>query len=179
MNIELLFEAQERYESKIKERFHQDKDKNFLFNLKLALLVELGEFANNWRGFKFWSADKKPKTKGIKEENGVKVEYDPLLEEFVDCLHFILSLSINSGNKEYVLRILKNTRFEKDESEDLVINFIRLYNVAVDGIDIHNLVKMFKLLMNIGLRLGYSLDDIEKAYYKKNKDNVNRQLNGY
>ena len=48
----------------------------------LALLVELGEFANTTRTFKFWS------NKGMEEKAVV-------LDEFADGLHFLLSLGID------------------------------------------------------------------------------------
>ena len=50
----------------------------------VALLVELGEFANTTRCFKFWS------NKGMEEKAVV-------LDEFADGLHFLLSLGIDKG----------------------------------------------------------------------------------
>ena len=50
----------------------------------LALLVELGEFANTTRTFKFWS-NKGPEAKEV------------MLDEFADGLHFLLSLGIDRG----------------------------------------------------------------------------------
>ena len=50
----------------------------------LALLVELGEFANTTRTFKFWS-NKGPEGKEV------------MLDEFADGLHFLLSLGIDKG----------------------------------------------------------------------------------
>ncbi len=50
----------------------------------LALLVELGELANETRCFKFWSK-KAPS------------EQEVILEEYVDGIHFILSLGIEIG----------------------------------------------------------------------------------
>ena len=47
----------------------------------LALLVELAELANETRCFKFWS------TKGPSER-------EVILEEYVDSIHFLLSLGI-------------------------------------------------------------------------------------
>ena len=50
----------------------------------LALLVEIGELANETRSFKFWS---------VKPASEKKI----ILEEFVDGIHFILSLGIECG----------------------------------------------------------------------------------
>lgn len=86
----------------------------------LALNVEIGECANEWRSFKVWSNDREPRTLMFKCENckalslkesdycghcislGVyaeTVEVKPLLEEAVDCLHFALSIGNDVGFK--------------------------------------------------------------------------------
>ena len=56
----------------------------------LALLVEIGEFANATRCFKYWS-------------NKPSEAQDIVLDEYVDGLHFFLSLGIDIGvkKKEY------------------------------------------------------------------------------
>jgi dimeric dUTPase (all-alpha-NTP-PPase superfamily) len=60
--------------------------------------VELGECANEWRGFKFWSVNQLPHTSAVRtpcmmEED--KEYYNPLLEEYVDGLHFVLELGLD------------------------------------------------------------------------------------
>ncbi len=50
----------------------------------LALLVEIGELANETRCFKYWS-------------NKPASEREVILEEYVDGLHFILSIGIDLG----------------------------------------------------------------------------------
>ena len=54
----------------------------------LALLVELGEFANETRCFKYWS-EKPPSPK------------ERILDEYADALHFFLSLGVMLGAEEY------------------------------------------------------------------------------
>lgn len=55
-------------------------DKSFLIERLLALQVEVSEFANKTRCFKYWSKKKaEPK--------------EELLDEFVDILHFWLSVA--------------------------------------------------------------------------------------
>src|SRR5690625_4329698 len=126
MNLSKLFETQKELDERIvKEKGLEGED--LLDKKILALQVELGELANEWRGFKFWSEDQVPRTEhicelcdGAKEISAttdtgsvgetyevydtyeVDVEcplcegYDndenPLLEEYVDCLHFIISI---------------------------------------------------------------------------------------
>jgi len=82
MNVEKLYSMQYALDTHIEEKHGLKED---LFNRKmLALLVELGELANETRCFKFWSL-KAASEKAV------------ILEEFVDGVHFILSLGLESG----------------------------------------------------------------------------------
>lgn len=66
----------------------------------LALQVELAECANEWRGFKKWSKDQKPRIEVLTNNPDKTDKNKPwlirnlLLEEYVDCLHFILSIGL-------------------------------------------------------------------------------------
>jgi dimeric dUTPase (all-alpha-NTP-PPase superfamily) len=60
---------------------HQTTYASTVNEIKLALIVELGELANEVRSFKFWSY-KNPSNKEV------------ILEEYVDGLHFIISFVI-------------------------------------------------------------------------------------
>src|SRR5699024_7096575 len=116
MDLNKLFKIQAKLDDRIvKEHGLEGQD---LLNKKiLALQVELGELAQNWRGFKFWKVNPKPITKlehmcpacgatGIITDEpepeeccecdgtGKLGESNPLLEEYVDCLHFILSIGL-------------------------------------------------------------------------------------
>src|SRR5690606_40144391 len=95
MNLSKLFEMQRKLDEKILERFPHLRNEDLLPKKILALQVELGELCNCWRGFKFWSHDQKPRT--VKRIENRKHRQNPLLEEYVDCLHFILSIAIELG----------------------------------------------------------------------------------
>src|SRR5699024_6976154 len=58
--------------------------KNLFEEKILALFVEIAELANETRCFKFWS-------------NKPKNEDDVILAEYVDGLHFIMSLGLDCG----------------------------------------------------------------------------------
>src|SRR5699024_7652437 len=80
MNWKLLFEKQVELDAYITN--NHDLSGSDLFEKKiLALFVELGELANETRCFKFWS---------MKERNSNSV----ILEEYVDNIHFLLSLGL-------------------------------------------------------------------------------------
>ncbi len=61
MNLTKLFELQSKLDEHIiKEKGLEGAD---LLSKKIrALQVELGQLAQNWRGFKFWSEKQEPRT---------------------------------------------------------------------------------------------------------------------
>ena len=62
MNLTKLYEMQKLLDQRIVEQ-HGLEGQDLLPQKILALQVELGECANEWRGFKFWSKDRKPRNK--------------------------------------------------------------------------------------------------------------------
>ena len=82
MDLQKLFTMQEALDHYIQTNKQVTED---VFTKKgLALLVELAELANETRCFKFWS------------EKGPS-EREVILEEYVDSIHFLLSLGIEKG----------------------------------------------------------------------------------
>src|SRR5699024_5876901 len=77
-----LFNMQAKLDQYIAENHNLTKKDNLVSKRYLALLVELGELANETRCFKFWS------TKAPSHN-------DVILEEYVDGVHFILSLVLD------------------------------------------------------------------------------------
>lgn len=194
----------------------------------LALQVELGECANEWRGFKKWSKNQQPQTvilttEGATNQNAVEYKCgddecgftfeandgrlkdlwgdisedcpicingqlyalrlkNPLLEEYVDCLHFILSIGLEIGDanfdvdsrNEYVKSDFGNRKM------DITEQFVSL-NWLVGCIlenKIHYEQTLFELI-NLGEMLGFSWEQVEEAYNAKNKVNHERQNAGY
>ena len=103
MKLQKLFETQKVLDDKIvKEKGLEGVD--LLDKKILALQVELGELANEFRGFKFWSENQEPNVKcptckgngydtflGVTQRdtpccrcNGYPENVNPLLEEYVD-----------------------------------------------------------------------------------------------
>ena len=210
MNLVKLFEMQRQLDAHIEKEHPRQEGEDRLAKKILALQVEIGELANCWRGFKFWSNDQTPR---VIAERGVCVHcagtgntffdddeeewedcqyckgegeeiYNPLLEEYVDCLHFILSIGLELGMPHQLL--LGNAQ----ENETLDDDFIALYG------EVHTLYLAYKCQLNkkvvrgyyesvfehfltLGERLGYTWEQIEEAYMKKNAENHSRQERGY
>ena len=178
MNLSKLFPIQKKLDDRIeKEKGLEGQD---LLNKKiLALLVELGELANEWRGFKFWSEDQEPRTEifitSPKSNEPLVVRKNPLLEEYVDCLHFILSIGLDLGLEEQTAHSFKN-------GNSILGQFQSIYNELSSLFyhrQMYNYQKALNLIIGLGEMLGFTWEEVEQAYYAKNKVNHERQKNGY
>jgi len=146
------------------EREHGLNDENLIEKKILALLVELGELANETRCFKFWS--KKPPS-----------EREDILEEFVDGVHFILSIGLELGFSDREVALVSY-----EGNEDLDRSFLKIYQLvnhfqqSQSGKDFEHMLRQYFIL---GQTLGFSIDEIQEAYKKKNEVNFKRQQEGY
>lgn len=137
--------------------YEETKDKRLL-----ALLVELGEFANATRTFKFWSF----KPSESKER---------VLDEFADGLHFLLSLGLAYNFK------LDTVEVESDE-KDLTAAILKAYDDINDFYSERTMAmyaKMFVGYLKILAMLGYSWQDAYDAYFLKLEENHHRQETNY
>jgi dimeric dUTPase (all-alpha-NTP-PPase superfamily) len=176
MNIEKLFEAQRFLDADIVQKHPELKGQDNLEWKVLALQVELGECANEWRGFKKWSNDQQPR---IKKARGPYVSledaefYNPLLEEYVDCLHFILSIGLEKGYEQ---------RYFPFTLDTIPKSFIYLMQKTADFYEYPthgNYGRIIMVFLGLGELLGFTLEQIEQAYYEKNAINLKRQAEGY
>lgn len=205
MNLQNLFELQKQLDEHIYEEHPVQDGEDRLAKKILALQVELGELANEWRGFKFWSNNREPRLKGYKEikckwcngsgddgsgvcpdckcEGYVYKEYNPLLEEYVDCLHFILSIGLELETTNIVI---DSDYTGADTTETFIFAFetvIELANSIRDGNKsyIYQVYEeLFNLFVGLGEKyLGFDWNQIEQAYLNKNNINHQRQESGY
>jgi dimeric dUTPase (all-alpha-NTP-PPase superfamily) len=149
----------------------------------LALMVELGELANEWRGFKFWSNDQEPRTRHVepdiehfdKTREARWKESNPLLEEYVDCLHFILSIGLEMETE-------KEWGHSFKIGNSLISQFHALFS-ELSSLFYHNQMynyqRAFDLLIGLGEMLGFTWEQIEEEYCRKNQINHQRQNQGY
>ncbi|WP_251860617.1 dUTP diphosphatase [Clostridium sp. Marseille-Q2269] len=161
MNLKKLFELQKNLDEHITKN-HSLEGKSLLSEKILALQVELAELANETKCFKYWSV-KLPSNRST------------ILEEYVDCLHFILTLGLEQNFDDLTLQ-------RKNLDYNLTEQFLNLY------IDINDFmicsskdhyITLFEDFLYLGINLGFSQKDIEEAYVEKNNTNHDRQNNGY
>ncbi|WP_085521395.1 dUTP diphosphatase [Tuberibacillus sp. Marseille-P3662] len=145
----------------------------------IAFKVELGEFLNEWRGFKFWSKDQTPRIsvpikRWIGEIKRIVGFKNPLLEEYIDGVHFLLSIGIERGYDKWL----------EDQRKSDVSNSVTVMDFAEDIFNnpINSAGKWLKALLDyisLGKELGFSDEDIFNAYMDKNAVNHTRQESGY
>ncbi|MGG3737558.1 dUTP diphosphatase [Aeribacillus pallidus] len=192
MDLSKLFQLQRQLDERIEREHPRQEGEDRLAKKILALQVELGELANEWRGFKFWSNDQEPRTYvqiGCEEcvsgltycEECIR---NPLLEEFADGLHFLLSIGNDINMNEVYEDYEPKPLYFGDG--DILGQFIAIYDWInslyfhrhedVNG-EIYDLV--FAYFLGLGKMLGFTWEQIEKAYMQKNTVNHQRQESGY
>ncbi|KYD05338.1 dUTP diphosphatase [Bacillus atrophaeus] len=190
MNLEKMFEMQKVLDDRIiEEKGLQGQD--LLPNLILALQVELAECANEWRGFKHWSNNREPRTKHpleVSPNGAFRKGGNPLLEEYVDCLHFILSIgNLIKYDTDNALD-LEGAICEPDITTQFIAVFDRINTLSDDACDKSDLTfwlahnpyeSLFQFFNGIGKMLGFTPEQIEAAYMEKNAVNHQRQQEGY
>lgn len=131
----------------------------------LALMIEIAEFANEQRCFKYWSS-KSASEKSI------------LLEEYIDGFHFIISI-VNSCNLATEILTFK-TNFQ--DYQNLTLAFLDLFATTLklqERKDLATFEKWFNIYYTIGHKCNFTSDDIFNAYLAKNKINHSRQEQNY
>ena len=156
-----LYERNKKLDNMFYSKYSDDKE---LYEKNcLEMVVELGEFANESRCFKYWSI-KKP-------------DRDLLLEEFADCL--LMSLYFfNEYNVDNIRQV--PIYF----SVNIIINFNELIRMCALLINRENvneelLLEIFNGLLYLGKLLNFSDDEIIDCCYMKIEKNENRLNSDY
>lgn len=208
MNITKLFKMQKEFDIRVLEDKELSWSGTFQSRI-LAFIDEVAECMKEWRGFKFWSENTKPRTyvrencpdcakKGyvrgnppVDEKLGTHglgnhwyycekcagylvIDKNPLLEEYVDGLHFAISLCIHTGAKVNLPVAIY--------CDNVTEQFLEIYSLAVrlkeDPTPL-NADVLLSHYLGLGEMLGFKLEETERAYLEKNQVNHLRQDNGY
>ncbi|MBU3210288.1 dUTP diphosphatase [Clostridium algidicarnis] len=153
MNLQYLFKLQKDLNEKIYASKNLDKSipnsKNFL-----ALLVELGKLANETKSFEYWS-DAKPSKTGV------------LLDSYIDCFHLILTLGLDKLYTNISPKLKPN---DYNISEQFLNLYVDINDLMVTSSKDHY-TTLFEDFLSLGIRLGFSLNQIENSYIIKNTSN--------
>lgn len=171
MDIKKMLEAQKKLDDRIIAKHGIDTSTPEYFdNLKVALMVELAELANELQFFKYWKQDKKNNN-------------DRVLDELADCLHFSLSI-INLLVDDYEEFMINLGNVKKwDLCRDFNSLYLNINNCLQNTYVIRPnslfSIDVFSGILDLGKMSGFTIDEIEQAYYKKNKENHARQDKNY
>ncbi|MGP4082657.1 dUTP diphosphatase [Pseudalkalibacillus sp. R45] len=164
LNLQQMYKMQNELDRRIEsERGLENAD--LLDKKILALLVEIGELANETRCFKFWSS-KPPSSKDI------------ILEEYVDGVHFLLSIGLILP-----FEVPERVHVPDDFEGEAVGAFLKVYESVTtfknNSEDVNNYNQLMEDYLMIGRILGFTIEEIQDAYLSKNKVNHTRQDQGY
>lgn len=161
MNWDRLFTMQENLDNYISDN-HKLDNKALFEERFLALLVELGELANETRCFKFWSTQKAS-------------DKDIILEEYVDNIHFLLSIGLHKGYRFDRIETMTSDGEKTKMFNEVFTKAITFYQVDTK----ENYLALFQAYLQLAGVLGFSENDIIEAYNQKNEVNYERQEQGY
>ena len=161
MQLAKLFSMQRELDLFIQN--NREKQTDVFREKGLALLIELAELANETRCFKFWS------TKGPSDDAVI-------LEEYVDSIHFLLSLGI-----EKELHTLTSWPVGEVEGEltQLFLETTAAIHRFLNELTMTSYEQVWIHYGAIAKKLGFKNEDIIIAYLAKNEENYNRQKTGY
>ncbi|NQZ66166.1 MAG: dUTP diphosphatase [Mycoplasmatales bacterium] len=154
-----IFKLQEKLDNAM-AKVHNISQEEVSNKKILALLVEIGEFANELSSFKYWK-----KNKNTNKEN--------ILFEYADCMHFFASFYVQLKINKDVKPVIGN------DLNDMFIELFQNTAILKNNINENNLDKAFAIYLGIGEKIGLSNQEIEEYYIKKNQINYERIKNNY
>lgn len=171
MNLSSMFEAQQRLDDRIVSEKNLDVDAILPYRI-FSMAKELTELAQELQGeWKFWKSN-------------VTHDRFKILEEYVDGLHFLLGLGNFLGYHKQTIELIQGaTTFYHLPDPNRNV-FYQLVQVDMELADMYeqpkrNYPNLFFTYYTLGRVLDFTDEEIEAAYFAKNKVNHERQDNGY
>jgi dimeric dUTPase (all-alpha-NTP-PPase superfamily) len=170
LNLAKLFELQRQLDEHIEKEHPRQEGEDRLSKKIIAFMVELGELMNELpEVFKFWSYKKNNREKA--------------LEEFCDGLHFLLSIGLEITEPD----MLDLKRWSLAKADNIIEQFWWLMSdvaelndgLCNDGFNKFDYEFLLLRFIHLGEMLGFTWEEVEQAYMKKNEENHSRQERGY
>lgn len=162
MNIEKLWKLQTELDQMVMDRskVKLDSYENIEFRM-YAFHTEVHELANEVGFFKYWKLSHKMKEAEV-------------IEELIDCIHFLLSVGITKGYNRVIKEVEPFPLWKEYEMLDL---FKEVRRNELDSVGRWEIA--FSLLLGIGKKCGFTQEQMLKEYSRKNTVNRERQKEGY
>ena len=157
-----MYKMQKQLDTRIKQG-HDLLDVNVVNEKILAFQVELAELANETRCFKYWS--RKPAS-----------EREVILEEYVDGIHFLLSIGLELNYNSEPLHP------NEEVKGTLTEQFLHLFDCSArfkQSQTLADFIFLFEQYLGMAKLLNFKHEEIEMAYIGKNQINHDRQTKGY
>lgn len=170
-DLDFLLNEQRKLDETIMNNSNRSLEDTFELR-KIAFLVELNEFINDLQFFKYWKKNNAPK--------------ETATEEFVDALHFALSLATTKLTNEEIIQEVENSLEKCSQSihdvptkeEKLNRLITTMYALPVNEKESIYTAYLVHLLV-LADTLDMKREGILNAYDEKNKVNYKRQEEGY
>ncbi|ATZ21472.1 dUTP diphosphatase [Mesoplasma tabanidae] len=161
--LKWLSEQQNFLDNKIIEKHNLTLDHDMFRKKIIAFWVELGEYANEEKSFKYW-------------KQGAPGGREVQLEEYIDGLHFIISL----GNQiKYNFEVFNFIDSGYDNNIDCYFELIQDLTNLVNKPNDETFAKMFNSFLQIAKIQNYSEEELIKTYKAKHEKNQQRQVENY
>ncbi|AZG68590.1 dUTP diphosphatase [Mycoplasma struthionis] len=161
MNLEEIFTMQKALDKKIANKILEQDKENIETKMAIALIVELAEFANEIKTFKYWKIDK-------------STDREKILEEFADGIHFLTSMAYKTNLNSEIKLIFKS----QDFNLQLAYTF-KIFTKLLYKFNKRNIKKAYGLYLALGKLANIEYEDIIQSYLKKNAKNYQRIEENY
>ena len=132
----------------------------------IALQVEFNELLNEVPFlFKYWSSK--------------KMDREKALEEYCDCLHFLLSIGNDIGIKGYEYQRKEHDLKTVIDMRILVLGINNMISRTYAGDAENEYKELLDHFLLFGEKLGFHKNEIITHYELKHAENYSRQANGY
>ena len=172
-NIAEMFETQRNVDKVIRKT--QKIEEDTVDRKIIAFKVEFGEFLNEHKFFKYWKVDRTPNTYDYHSDPtaGLFEEFNPMLEEFVDGIAFLLAIALERRWD----RFIHGLEIVNWETKTLSSLSIDIFHNPLSSAG--NWLKCLLDLFQMAFLVGLSVQEIETAYHGKSAVNIRRQMEGY
>lgn len=164
LDLTTLYEKQEYLEQFVRKNIGMEESEfssvPMVDKRVFAFKVEFGEFSNETAWFKYW-------------KQSHKQDRAKIIEELADCMHFLLAIGIYRNYREFVKEL--DWEFWMEAGTAYLYHEIMNNPITSSG----QWKNAFEQLIAIGVKLGFTLEDIQLAYYLKNQENIERQIRKY